>query len=582
MPAANPASVYHLPDGLSADLAKLRGMIEGLKAKRVPPADLRAFLAPLGVYEQREADTYMLRVRLPAGIVLPHQMRALAKAARRHGNGALHVTTRQDVQVHRVPLDSIHPALIELLAASLSTKGGGGNTVRNVTACPDAGVCPGEAFDVSPYAIAVTEFLLPDPLSHQLPRKFKIAFSGCGRDCAGTAVNDAGFAARRRGEEIGFAVYVAGGMGARSRVGGLLEEFIPAGEACLVAEAVKRVFDKHGNRKDRHKARLRFLVERIGHERFRELYEAELSDLKRSLPRAPEIRETPRRERAAAEPGPAAELDEGFLTWRRRNTSSQKQPGFFLVHVPLFLGDIPADALEKLADVVEAQGEGLARATQQQNFVLRWVRETELPIVHSKLREIALAETPAPVLRNIIACAGASTCKLGICLSRGLARAVIEKIERQVAALDELGDLKIHISGCPNACGRHPLASVGLFGVALRHEGKLVPHYVAQIGGSAGGGRTRLAEGKTAVPARNVPAFIAEFLEAFRKSREYPDFQAFVEADGREIARSIAEKHKGIPPFDEDKNSYYDWGAADLFSLAGRGPGECGAPGSST
>ncbi len=226
----------------------------------------------------------MLRVRFPAGVVLPHQMRALAKVARRYAKGPLHVTTRQDIQLHGLLLVNLHPALVELYHAGLTAKGGGGNTVRNITGCCDAGVCSREVFDPTPWVLATTEFLLPDPLSYQLPRKYKIAFSACSTDCAGATVNDLGFIAKRREGELGFAVYVGGGLGASARVGNLLEDFVPADAVPLVAEAVKRVFDQHGNRRNRNKARLRFLVEQIGLARFRELYQSQLKDLRSVVP----------------------------------------------------------------------------------------------------------------------------------------------------------------------------------------------------------------------------------------------------------------------------------------------------------
>jgi len=568
-------TIFNLPETLGDDLDRLKQKTEQFKSGSISAAEYRSFRVPQGVYEQREEGTFMLRVRLAAGAVLPHQMRTLAHVARTYGNGILHVTTRQDIQVHSVPLDGIHPALVELYKAGLSTKGGGGNTVRNLTACYDAGVCVRQAFDVTPYTVALTEFMLPDPLSYQLPRKYKIAFSGCPDDCAGATVNDLGFIAKRRGDELGFAVYVGGGMGAHSRVADLLEEFAPADEIHFVAEAVKRVFDKHGNRKNRHKARLRFLIEKIGLERFRALYDSELSELhKTGLPEL-SVRDVPKRDR----PIPKAEAPphEGFAQWRQRNVVAQKQDGYNLVTLPLPLGDIAADTLERLADVVEAHGEGAARTTQSQNLVIRWVHDNELSALHQELNELELAETLAPVIRNAVACAGASTCKLGICLSRGLAKATIDELSRDGLDLDKLGELNIHISGCPNSCGRHPIGQIGLFGAARRIGGRLVPHYIVQLGGAVEEGKTKLAEGKNAIPARNVPALIAEFLKAFQESTQFPDYDGFMEAHGREIAGQLAAKYKRVPPFEEDKNFSFDWGADVLFSLAGRGPGECGA-----
>jgi sulfite reductase (ferredoxin) len=230
-----------------------------------------------------------------------------------------------------------------------------------------------------------------------------------------------------------------------------------------------------------------------------------------------------------------------------------------------------------LADVIEAHGEGMARATQWQNLVVRWVHENELPALHRELNATGLADSPAPVLRNTVACAGASTCKLGICLSRGLARAVIDRLSSDALDLEEVGNLTIQISGCPNSCGRHPVAGIGLFGAARRIGGRLVPHYVLQLGGRVSEGNTKLAQGEDAVPARNVPALIAELLAAFQGSPQWPDYDEFLEAQGYELAGQLAAKYKHVPPFEEDKNYYFDWEADTLFSLAGRGPGECGA-----
>ncbi len=566
-------STYNLPDTLQEDLERFEEEVARFKQGAVGGAEFRAFRVPQGVYEERTEGSYMLRVRFPAGGLLPAQMRALASAARTYGNGVLHVTTRQDVQVHAVPLDNIHPALVALAEAGLSTKGGGGNTVRNIIACSDAGVCAQEEFDVAPYAVALTEFMLPDPLSYRMPRKYKIAFSGCPADCSGAMVNDLGLFARTRDEQRGFAVYVAGGMGANSRVAEPLAEFVPAEEIHYVAEAVKRVFDKHGNRKNKHKARLRYLMADVGPEAFRRLYEEELSALRaQGLPPL-QVRDMPRRR--PEPPQTAAEPASGFEEWRARNVLAQKHDGFFMVHVPLVLGDIDAQAMAGLADVVEAHGEAAARTTQRQNVLLRWVHDNELPGLHRALTAVGLAGSAAPIVRNTTSCAGAATCKLGICLSRGLSRAIVTKLRKSGIDLDALGELDVQISGCPNCCGRHPLGRIGLYGAARRIGGRLVPHYVVQLGARLGEGRTRLAEGNHTVPARNVPDLVADLLRAFLESGSYPDYDAFVDSEAGAVMDALYERYRHVPPFEEDKNFYYDWGAETPFSLAGRGPGEC-------
>jgi len=567
--------IFNLPPTIKEDLNRFKKETERFKNGSISPTEFRSFRVTNGIYEQRERGTYMLRVRFTAGVVLSDHMRALSSVSRKYGNRVLHVTTRQDIQVHSVQLDNAYPALLELYNAGLSTKGGGGNTVRNIACCYDAGVCEKEVFDVTPYSIALAEFLLVDPMSFQLPRKYKIAFSGCSKDCAGSTVNDVGFIARKRGKELGFAVYAGGGMGAHSRVAELLEEFVPASDIHYTAEAVKRVFDRNGNRKNKHKARLRFLIEQIGFNRFKELYQTELSKLRHESLSPLNVRDIVKNGHLIPEIG-GQPLEE-FNKWRERNICPQKQKGYYLVQIPLILGDIPADVLENLADVIEKHGERMVRTTPRQNLVIRWIHENELTELYNELMELNLAGNIAPVLSNTISCAGASTCQLGICLSRGLANAVTNDLKRSNLDLDKFGDLNINISGCPNSCGRHPVGNIGVYGAARRIDSRLAPHYVIQLGGKITEGETRLAEGNVAIPAKNVPAFITDFLQAFQESQEFPDYDTFFESEGRKVSEKLITKHKRMLSFEEDKNYYFDWGAGTLFTLEGRGAGECSA-----
>jgi sulfite reductase (ferredoxin) len=568
-------TTYELPSTLQADLEQLRQHIEEFKTGELSGEVFRSRRVPQGVYEQRQDGTFMLRIRVPGGGLFPHQLRCAAAVARTHGNGRIHVTTRQDIQVHDVPLDEIHPALLELAKAGLSTKGGGGNTVRNVMGCPDAGVCPDEVFDITPYPVALTEFMLPDPVSYQLPRKYKIAFSGCASDCIGASVNDLGFIARGGPDGPGFAVYAGGGMGPQARVAEQLEEFVPAEDICLVAEAVKRLFDKHGNRRNKNRARIRYLVRELGFERFAELYREELAKLRAERPATPALKQPSGRRLPA--PMDSAEPAEGFEEWRRCNVRPQKQAGSSFVHLPVFLGDLSSEAVEALADIAERFGEGMLRATPAQNLIMRWVLDAELPGLHRDLSELGLANPLPPVQRDLIACTGSATCRLGICLSQGLAGAVDRELDRAGVDLVDAADLTVHINGCPNSCGRHPIASIGFHGKARRVGERLSPWYVMQLGGRVGEGRTALAEGKDALAARDIPAFLVEYLRAFRESKQYPDFSAFLDDGGRDRAGDILAGYKDIPAFADDKNYYIDWGAEETFSLAGRGAGECSA-----
>jgi sulfite reductase (ferredoxin) len=564
-----------LPDSFAADLLVFRQATERFQAGELSSSDYRSIRVPRGIYEQRQAGTFMVRVRLPAGTVFPDQMRVLARLARQFGNGALHVTTRQDLQIHGVLLGDLPAVLGELHAVGLSSRGGGGNTVRNVTSCPQAGVCPSELFDVTPWVLGLTELLLAEPLSFELPRKFKIAVSGCGKDCAGATVADLGLIAKQRGATQGFAVYVGGGLGGGSRVAKRLEEFVPAEEIHLVVEAVKRVFAAHGDRQNRHKARLRFLLGQLGLADFRGLYEAQLAELRQAR-----IPDSPTRELPAApasRPSLGSQDREGFGRWRERNAILQKQAGYFLVQIPLVLGHLEAAKLDRLAQLAAGRGNGTVRASLQQGLALPWIPEPELADLHAELAALGLADAPAPILRNLVSCTGAATCKLGLCRSRDLAHAIRAALGQSGLNLDEFGELRLYVSGCPNCCGRHPIADVGLCGAVRNIEGRAAPHYLLQLGGRVGETQTRLAQGKLAAPAKNVPALVVALLARFRQSPQWPDFARFLDAQGQQLAESLAAEHQRAPTSCENGAFFIDWGATEPFVLAEREGRKCGA-----
>ncbi|MBI5508047.1 MAG: sulfurtransferase TusA family protein [Deltaproteobacteria bacterium] len=587
--------LWKTPTTLAEDLHKLKQQWEAVLAGRSPAAEFRAFRVPFGVYEQRQDGTYMLRVRVAAGLITAAQAKVVAAAARQFGSGRLHVTTRQDIQIHDVKIEQILPALSALFEGGLTTKGGGGNTVRNVTACDESGICAEELFDVAPYALALTEFLIAQPTSFKLPRKFKVAVSGCAEDCTHGAVNDVGLIAKRRGDTNGFAVYCGGGMGAKSRIADLLEEFVPGTEVHLTVAAIKNVFDVRGNRRNRRHARLRFLVEDLGLEAFRAAYRAELEALKRegvaplSLPEPVAARALTAGATAKAPAEGAAKTEKRGKNganekvaggaadlWRELNVAGQRQPGLFTVHVPLELGDLSAAALSGLAEVAAHHGDGLIRLMPTQNAALFSVPEAELGEVERGLAPHGLAKPTPASLRQMISCAGASTCRLGITLSRGLAKAIYDEVENSELDLKTARAATLCISGCPNACGGHPLAALGFMGAARRVQGQLIPHYVVQLSGRVGAAGVHIASGNLAIPARRVPAFVVELLTEFRASKSYPDFNAFLDAGGRKSAEAMLDDlHR--PELALGPEATVDWGADKTFSLAERGPGECGA-----
>jgi sulfite reductase (ferredoxin) len=454
----------------------------------------------------------------------------IARLSKKYGNGITHVTTRQDIQIHEVNIEDTPDVLEGLLEAGLSPRGGGGNTVRNITACPRAGICPDEEFDVAPYSIATAEYLLQDRSSFNLPRKYKIVFSGCSKDCAFASVADLGFFAHIKDGVKGFSVYAAGGLGSNPGVGMKIEDFVKAEDIFVVAEAIKRLFDKHGDRTNKHKARLRYVLARVRADEFIRLYEQERDTLKAGgLPyEAPKIRDI-------AYPVPVDSVT--VRLWLRN-------------------GDIPAEDLSKVGKIAGKYGQGLVRTTQLQDILLTGFAKQDVDKVNNELKELGIdvfGDGP-----KIVACTGAATCKLGLCLSRGLADAISGKLGKN-GDTDEV----IRISGCPNSCANHYIASVGFQGRAKRINGRLMPFYDVLADAKTVEGQARLAERLGTIPAKRIPDMLGE---AFSNGNV-----------DKEQLKNLTAKYSDISSESLPDDYYFDFGSDEPFSLAGRGPGECGA-----
>jgi len=529
--------ILNIPESVRQDTAGYRARVEEFLQGQTSPVAFRAYRVPMGIYEQRTEGKYMVRIRIGAGFVLPHQLKRIARLGKTHGNGIIHVTTRQDLQIHEVEIADTADVLEQLLEVGLSARGGGGNTVRNVTACPKAGVCPDEEFDVSPYAIAAAEYLLQDRSSFNLPRKYKIVFSGCSSDCAFASVADLGFFAHKKDSVKGFSVYAGGGLGANPAVAVKIEDFVPAEDIFEVAEAIKRLFDKHGDRANKHKARLRYVLARVGVEEFTRLYKQEREIIKTEglSFELPQIREI-----ASRFPVPAESVT---------------------VRLSLKKGDIPADDLDKVGEIAAKYGQGFVRTTQLQDLLITGVAQEDIDKVNAELGNLSMNVFGNGVPK-VVACAGASTCKLGLCLSRGLADAISARLGQLDAEATDSSPV-IRISGCPNSCGHHCISSIGFQGKAKRVNGRLMPCYDVMTGAEIVEGQTRLAKRIGTVPAKRIPDLLAEAL-----SNGTPD---------EELLRTLTARYGDITGESLPEDYYYDYDSNEPFSLAGRGPGECGA-----
>lgn len=551
---------YEIPLNLDQEIQALEELIAKFRRKEISSVELKVHRVPFGVYEQREPDTYMCRIRCSGGIVTPQQLAGVAGIAARYAIGKLHITTRQELQIHYVKLDDLIAVIRALKEIGLVTRGGGGNTVRNIVAQEDAGIDHQEAFDVSGYAVALTSRLISEADSWTLPRKFKIAFSGSAKDKGYATIADLGFIASIKDGKKGFKVYVAGGLGAKAEIGQLLFDFIPEEELYNVAKAAKSLFWKYGNRKNKHTARLRFLWTALGEEEFKKKFQEEYDQVKQQGFKPLDLIELENRFELSGLTIETPQDQDSFLLWKKRCAREQKQKGLFSVLLGVELGFIDVAQAKKLALFFGAFGENSIRMTKEQNFLFRNIPEKYLASVYHFLKS-SLPDFNQPViLSRIISCAGASTCQLGICLSRQAVKALISTLSETKLDWEKLGDFKINVSGCPNSCGQHQAADLGFFGKASRKGDHLYPAYNVVAGAKIADGKTRFAALVGEIAAKDLPRVVKEFLES-----------------GKQDLKGVLAKYSQVPDFAANKDYYYDWGSDQVFSLAGRRAGECSA-----
>ncbi len=568
--------MYTIPPQLKQEINEYKRLIDDYRSGRVEPVKFKSIRVPMGIYEQRENDTYMVRIRCTGGFITPFQLRQTARIAREHNAGYIHITTRQELQLQDVALENTGKILEQLHENGLSSRGGGGNTVRNIMASVDSGISADEPFDVLPYAVALTDKLTAEPDSWLLPRKFKISFSSSDRDNAYAAFNDLGFIAKIKDGERGFKVYLGGSLGVKPMTGHVLFEFLPAYYLFYVAEAAKKLFSRYGNRRNRHRARLRFVFYKYGKEKVIEYFHAIYSQVKTASGQDLLLRD-PVPGPAPAKPVPVLGEGPDYELWKTRYVKQQRDPALYSILIPVSKGNLDADRCEALAMLLENFGEDTIRFTMRQNIRLRNIPAPYLGNIHMFLKETGFATQKANILNSMVACNGADTCRLGICQSKSAMEKILAGLENSGLDLDGLKDLNINISGCPNSCGQQSAADLGFYGKVGRTD-RIYPAYAIVAGARSGDGISRLARHVDEISARDLPRFLKEFLEIYlsRKSK-YDTFSGYIDSEGENDIRRICDKFRDIPGFDEDKNYYYDWGADNIFSLSGRGDGQCSA-----
>lgn len=552
----------------------------------------RPFRLQYGIYGQRQVGVQMVRIKIPFGGISANQLRRVAELADRYATGVGHVTTRQDIQMHFVELKDVPTIMRGLAEVGLTTREACANTVRNVTACHLAGVCRGEVFDITPYAKTVAYHLLRNPLNQSLPRKFKIAFSGCAHDCALTPIHDIGLLAVKRADGvIGFRMVAGGGLGSAPRVAQLLREFTPMDELIPSIEAVIKVFDTLGNRKNRNKARMKFVIDKLGFEEFKRRWEAAYIAMGHALPQHEPIRLLqhldepsalimPLRNGAAHGNGTGngngthGGQETPFQMWKRTNVIQQKQDGYVTAGIKLFMGDITAEQMLAVADLAERYSNGNLRTTINQNIVIRWIPEQQIEALYGDLGVQGLADPGAELVEDIIACPGTDTCGLGITSSKGLARALAEVFPAGRVPAD-LAGVDVKISGCHNSCAQHHISTIGLHGVGKRLGDHVAPHYELHLGGSVNG-TAKIGQMTVKVPAKAVPAAITHLIDVYRRDRLASEgLPGFIARKGKNKLKDELIPYTIVPSYEADPTFYYDWEGEEEFILEDLGPGEC-------
>jgi len=566
-----------------ADISLFRDQVHDFLAGKLTDDEFRALRLRRGVYGQRQPGVHMIRTKVPGGLATAGQMENMADIADKYAEGKGHLTTRQNMQFHFIPLPQVPDLLEELSRVRLTTREACYNTVRNVTGCPLAGLCSDEVFDISPYLRQAAFAFLHKDLTDNLPRKFKISFCGCKVDCMAGGIHDLGFTAQIRDGRRGFKIVAGGGLGPLPSEAQVLDEFLPVERVVNRCEAVIRVFGKYGNRKNKHKARLKFIIRERSWDWFKEQVEVEYADILTNG--GIEAPQTVPEGFGAFSPTPRPlgrepilhvlpDLPADYENWLRSNVRPQRQAGNVLVSVKVPQGNMTSSQMRAVAQIARSAGDGLVRITIDQNLSIAWVQQNRLREIYALLQQAKLAESGVDEIDDVVTCPGAWSCNLGITKTMNLG----EVLRHTVANHPDTLVRKLHIkaSGCPNSCGQHWLGDFGFFGNVRKMNGREVPYYQMLLGG----GKDRegmLKYGFTiqSIPAKTAPEAVKRVIDHFIANRQEDEtFREYVLRYKVETFRTMtADLAK---PIEIDPDYYMDWGDNEAFSLQ-LGRAECAA-----
>lgn len=534
-----------------SDIDDFADMLGKFERGEITSDQWRGFRLLRGTYGQRQPeDLHMMRIKLPQGIATVAQWYAMADVADRYSRGFGHITTRQNMQFHFVKLHDAEPAMRRLAESGMTSREACGGSVRNITACVYAGVSPSEPFDVTPYSEITTRYFLRHKLASSLPRKFKIGFEGCPEDHIKATINDLGLIARVQDGRRGFRFLVGGGTAIMPVSGMVLYEFLPADDILNAAEAVVRVFHDLGEYKHKHKARIKFLIKKLGWEQFRAEFESRLADVRAeggvalpfdpatepgeqapdwTRPVPPSVADVAGRVTSGEVRGPGIRpdptpilnvTDAQYSTWAKTNVRFQKQAGYASVITTVHLGDLSSQQMRVLADLSAAYGDGQSRVTPTQNVVFRWVRNEDVRGLYERLCAAGLPLGDADTIADVTSCPGAESCKLAVTQSRGLGRYIEEHVRANPRLIEIAPTLDIKVSGCPNGCGQHHIAAVGFQGSLRKVDGRPAPQYFVMVGGGVSIDGATFGRLVAKIPARRGPQAAERLAELYAAERQ--------------------------------------------------------------
>jgi len=560
---------------IEKDIIDLEKKINQYYSGELDEGRFRSLRLARGVYGQRQFGVQMVRIKLPFGKITSEQLNRIAAVSDKYSRGRLHITTRQDIQIHHVSLDRTPELWAELEKNDITLREACGNTVRNITASEMAGIDPAEPFDVSPYAHAVFKFFLRNPICQEMGRKFKISFSATDKDEALSFMHDLGFIAKAEGDKRGFKVMLGGGLGSQPRLADTLFEFLETNQIIPLIEATLRVFDRYGERTKRFRARLKFLIKEIGKYAFLELvnqerkaltyqsFEIDTTDFEQNI-NIPELKI----------PNINIIDKTQFELWKSTNVFAQKQKGLFAIGIKISLGDFYTDKARKLAQLIKNYAGNELRLTLHQNILIRHIKTELIPFFYQELNKLGFAEAGYRSTLDITSCPGTDTCNLGIASSTGIARKLENVLKEEYPQYVNRKDIIIKISGCMNACGQHVLAQIGFQGMSLKIGKYTAPALQVLLGGgNLGNGQARIADKVIKIPSKRGPQALRSILNDFESNKNESElFLDYYLHQGENYFYNLL---KPLAKTDNlKKQDFVDWGSDQKYERA-IGTGEC-------